>query len=212
VAVHGSRNPAGPVVILGASYAQGWKLERISEREVINRGIAGQQSFELLARFDDDVVKAAPRAVILWGFINDIFRSPAGEMEKTVARIQASYLEMIKRARAAGIEPILATEVTARPRNATVLDSVMTFVGDMAGKTSYQDQINRDVLAVNQWIVDIGAREGLTVLPFQSLLAEESGRRRRAFAQPDGSHITTAGYEQLSAYATPILEEHLRER
>ena len=45
---------------------------------MINRGVNGEQSFEMLKRFDSDVVATKPRAVILWGFINDVFRVAPG--------------------------------------------------------------------------------------------------------------------------------------
>ena len=118
-------------------------------------------------------------------------------------------LEMIARARDQGIEPILATEVTARPRGDSLIDTLASVAGALRGKPSYQDQVNQQVMAVNQWLIDLGAREGLLVLQFQSTLSEQGGRRRKQFAQPDGSHITPAGYDALTSYVTPILEEFL---
>jgi uncharacterized SAM-binding protein YcdF (DUF218 family)/lysophospholipase L1-like esterase len=198
----------GPVVVLGASYAEGWKPGSIGGVPVINRGIAGQQSFELLARFDNDVVPERPRAVILWGFINDIFRAPS-DTETALTRVRESYAEMIARARRNGIEPVLATEVTIRPPAGSLIDRVRALIGTIRGKEAYQDRINRQVMAVNQWIAETAAREGLLVLQFQSVLSEPGGRRSAPFAQPDGSHITQAGYDALTSYATPILEEFL---
>jgi uncharacterized SAM-binding protein YcdF (DUF218 family)/lysophospholipase L1-like esterase len=198
----------GPIVLLGASYAASWPLGEIGGVPVINKGIAGQQSFELLARFDADVVAAAPRAVILWGFINDIFRSSA-DMDAAIARIKESYIEMIARARAQGIVPVLATEVTARPPSQSMTDMVAGWVGAILGKPAYQDHINRQVMAVNQWLIETATREGLLLLDLQQVIAEPGGRRHPAFAQADGSHITPAGYDMLSSYARPVLQEYL---
>ena len=199
---------SGPIVLLGASYAASWPLADVAGVPVINKGVTGQQSFELLARFDADVVSANPRAVILWGFINDIFRT-SGDMSATIARIKDSYTQMIARARSAGIVPVLATEVTARPTSRGVRDTLAGWAGGLLGKPAYQDQINVHVLAVNDWIVETAAREGLLVLQLQQVTAEPGGRRLRAFAQADGSHITPAGYEHLTSYARPILQEFL---
>jgi len=200
---------SGPIVVLGASYAAGWKPGSIGGIPIINRGVAGQQSFEMLARFDSEVVPERPRAVILWGFINDIFRAPS-DAEAALTRIRDSYLEMIARARQNGIEPVLATEVTTRPPAGSFMERIRTMIGTIRGKEAYQDRINRQVMALNQWIVETAAREGLLVLQFQSVLSEPGGGRRNApFAQPDGSHITPAGYDVLTSYATPILEEFL---
>ena len=195
----------GPLVILGASYAKDWPIDAIGHIPVINRGVAGQQSFELLERFERDVAAASPRAVLIWGFINDIFRAPQGRMDATIERIRTSYTEMIGLARARGITPMLATEVTARPQ-AGAMNMVAGWIGALRGKQAYQDLINRDVMAVNAWLKELAAKEGLLLLDFQSVLAEPGGRRRAVYAQPDGSHITAAGYDTLTAYVRPILE------
>jgi uncharacterized SAM-binding protein YcdF (DUF218 family)/lysophospholipase L1-like esterase len=198
---------SGPVVILGASYAAGWKLDELGGVPVINAGVSGQQSSEMLARFDRDVVAARPRAVVLWGFINDIFRND--DSARAISGVRESYTEMIKRARAEKIEPILATELTMRaPRS--FLEPVMQAAGWLLGKQSYQDQVNGHVMKVNGWIRDIARADGLLVLDLQATLADSSGRRRREFAVDDGSHITSSGYEALTQYARPILVEHLR--
>ena len=201
-------NPNGPVVVLGASYALGWPLERIGDTPVINKGITGQQSFELLERFERDVVPAKPRAVIVWGFINDVFRSPATSIDQTLERTRKSYVEMIALARKHGIEPIIATELTARPQTGLMAE-VMNFGGMVLGKVGYQDQINRHVLATNDWLRELARQEGVLILDFQGTLAEPGGRRRRAFSQPDGSHVTPAGYAMLTSYSVPILQEFL---
>ena len=196
-----------PVVVLGASYAAGWKLAEIDGVPVVNAGIAGEQSFELLARFDAAVVPARPRAVVLWGFINDFFR--ASDWTKASARVRESYGEMIKRARAQGIEPIIATEVTIRPPK-SLTQSGYLFVASWLGKVSYQDQINTQVMEINRWLRDAAQREGLLLLDLQAAVADTDGRRKRAYAVADGSHISEEGYDALTAYARPLLSNRLR--
>ncbi len=206
-----SRQGAGsnerPVVILGASYAASWKLPNLDGLPIVNAGVPGQQSFEMLARFESDVVAARPRAVVLWGFINDIFR--ADDTTQALARVRESYAEMTKRARAQGIEPIVATEVTIRAPK-TILETVMAMVGSLRGKPSYQDRVNGQVMEANQWLRELAHREGLLVLDLHGALADAHGRRRREFATDDGSHISPEGYEALTNYARPILSNRLR--
>jgi hypothetical protein len=200
-------NPSGPIVVLGASYAGGWKIDRIAGTEVINKGVSGQASFEVLERFERDVAAVKPRAVILWGFINDIFRAGA-DASPAIQRARDSYIRMIALARDNGIEPILATEVTIR-QPPSWMNTVASFVGRLRGKESHQARINRHVIETNRWLVDLARRDGLLLLDFQSTLAERSGMRRAEFTQADGSHITAAAYEALTTYARPILEAHL---
>jgi uncharacterized SAM-binding protein YcdF (DUF218 family)/lysophospholipase L1-like esterase len=198
-------NPSGPIVLLGASYADGWDIDRIDDATVINKGVAGQTSVQMLDRFERDVSTAQPRAVIIWGFINDIFG--ADDTAAARERARASYLRMIELARERGIEPIVATEITARPP-ASWTNALASIIGAIRGKESYQARINRDVMETNRWLVDLARREGLLLLDFQSTLAEGGGMRRAEFTQADGSHITPAGYEALTVYARPILEAH----
>jgi uncharacterized SAM-binding protein YcdF (DUF218 family)/lysophospholipase L1-like esterase len=205
------KNLDGPVVILGASYAGGWLLAEIAGVPVVNKGVSGQQSFEFLERFENDVVSLRPRSVIIWGFINDIYRAPKDQVERALARARESYVTMVAAARRHGIQPILATEVTVRSRN-TLSDTVMTLLGDLLGRSSYQDGINAHVLAMNQWLRDFARREQLLLLDVQPALSESSGRRRKEYAKDDGSHISTAGYDALTRYAGPLLEAHVRGR
>ena len=203
----GSRTP-GPLVVLGASYARNWELPPISGRTVINKGISGQQSFELLERFDTDVVAAKASAVVLWGFINDIFRTPRSAVEAAKGRARASFEEMIARARRHGIEPILATEVTVRPQD-TWREFFASWAGWAMGKSSYHDWVNLHVLEMNGWMRELAAKEKLLLLDLQPVVSEPKGQRRKEFAREDGSHIAAAGYAALTSYATPLLQRHL---
>ena len=196
------------VVVLGASYAGGWDLPGAGKMTIVNKGASGQQSFELLERFDAGVVAQQPRFVVIWGFINDIFRSDRAAMDQTLARAKASFVEMITRARAHGVEPILATEVTIRPPSSWS-ETAAGWVGGLLGKKSYQDVINGHVLAMNTWIRETAAREKLLLLDLQPVVSDSSQRRERRFANPDGSHISAEGYAALTAYALPLLIQHV---
>ena len=199
-------NPSGPIAILGASYARGWPLDAVGDTTVINLGVAGEQSFELLNRFERDVVPLRPRAVILWGFINDIFRASPGDAA-VLARVRDNYAQLVELARRHGIAPILATEVTIRPARSWQT-TVASLLAPVLRKKSYQDRINEDVLALNRWLVAFASQEGLLLLDLQSTLSEAGGRRRPEFDLDDGSHITTAGYAALTVYARPAIEDH----
>jgi uncharacterized SAM-binding protein YcdF (DUF218 family)/lysophospholipase L1-like esterase len=201
------RFPTGPIVIIGASYAKGW-TPTIGGRPVVNKGIEGQQSWEVEARFARDVFAEQPRLVVIWGCINDIFRSQRPQMAATIARIQASYRAMVGAARAQGIEPVIATEITITHPN-TWKDSAMATIGWMLGRESYQDYINAQVSTVNTWLREYARQERLLLLDLQAALADSNGRRQRAFATDDGSHVPPAGYDAISRVAVPALSAHL---
>jgi lysophospholipase L1-like esterase len=205
------KNVNGPLVLLGASYAKGWQRDQLGGVTLVNKGVAGEQSFELLSRFDADVLKAGPRAVVIWGFINDVFRTPRAELSDGLARARESIATMVDRARAAGVEPILATEVTlAKPPG--VREALATWVGWLRGKQGYQDYINSHVRDTNAWLREFARAEGLVVLDLEAALSDGSGMRVGRFATADGSHISAEGYAALTAYAEPILREHFASR
>ncbi|MCC7126643.1 MAG: YdcF family protein [Acidobacteria bacterium] len=205
-------HPNGPLVILGASYAQGWQPGTIADAAVVNLGITGQQSFEFLDRFERDVVPLQPRAVIIWGFINDVFRAEPGQQAQSTTRARESYERMVTLARQHGIEPIVATEVTMRAED-TWRERLSALLNVFRGREGYQDTINRHVRETNAWLRTFAARERLLLLDFEAVLAEPGGgQRRREFVQADGSHVSDAGYQALSEYARPILERHVSSR
>lgn len=200
------------IVLIGASYAGGWPSERpIGGYRMVNKGVSGQQSFEMLARFESDVLVLKPDAVIIWGFINDIFRSDRAQIDQTLRRTRESIVAMIKLTRKAGITPILATEVTIRGKNEWS-ETLQAFIGRILGKASYQDYVNEHVIETNRGIRELATREGLLLLDFESVLADQQGVRQQAFSQPDGSHISRQGYDALIRYAEAQLKAPLGTR
>lgn len=194
------------IVILGASYARGWQPDSQSGLRWTNRGVDGQQSWEVLARFDDDVAAVRPAAVVIWGFINDVFRARQGAVPDAVARARASLEQIIERAHHHGIEPVVATEVTIRARSG-LRERLAEIAGQLIGKRSYQDRINAEVRALNTWLRATAAERGLLLLDFEKVLSDGAGRRHAAYATRDGSHISSEGYGALTAYAMPLLIE-----
>jgi lysophospholipase L1-like esterase len=192
------------MVILGASYAAGWKIESLAGMRVVNKGVGGEETRDMLARFDRDVVAQRPQRVLLWGFINDVFRAPADRVDEKLAQARANFVAMVERARARGITPILATEVTIR-RQAGIRETVLYYVGPLLGKQSYQDRVNTRIREVNIWLRDFAKQQGLQLLDFEAVLANRAGERAAEFAVEDGSHLSAAAYEALSQYGLTVL-------
>lgn len=194
------------LVLIGASYARGWPSDKpIAGYRMINKGVNGQQSFEMLARFESDVLALKPEGVIIWGFINDVFRSDQPQIEQTLRRTRESIVAMVELAKKSGIVPILATEVTIRGKDEWK-EVIGDLVGSLLGKTSYQDYVNRHVREANQWLRELAVREQVQLLDFETVLADQQGVRRKELSKPDGSHISSRGYEVLTRYA----EERLK--
>ena len=184
-------------VLFGASYAAGWKPDTVEGCQLINRGVGGNETSDMLDRFDTDVLAEQPDNLILWGFINDIFRAPPDGLDSAKSVIPRRYVEMIERAEADGINVVLATEVTITHPSG-LMELIGQFYGWITGKESYQDRINQDVRDVNEELRRIAAARGLPVFDLEQLLSDTSGERRSEYAVEDGSHLTAAAYEAIT--------------
>lgn len=207
-AVKTTQTGSSEIVIIGASYAKDWPVQQLAGRPVVNRGIGGQESHDIHARFEKDVVAQRPSAVIIWGFINDIFRAAPEALPTKKEAIKKNITEMVELARRNGVRPILATEVTMRGKRSAT-DTVMGWIGKLLGKRSYADNINGHVLEVNDWMRQYANANGVPLLDLQSVLAESSGLRKKEYTKDDGSHLTPAAYDALTNYVDPALSRAL---
>ena len=198
------RSPSSSVVILGASYAKDWPIESIAEHTAINKGIGGNQSFEMLSRFQSDVIEIHPVSVIIWGFINDIHRSPPEELEETAARIRRSYVEMIEEADRHGLRVIVVTEVTL-PQPEGFANWLAGLANRVRGKIDYRSMVNSHVLEVNAWLREFTRSKDILVLEFQETLSDANGWRRNEYAMADGTHLTSEAYDALTQYTAEAI-------
>lgn len=190
------------IVILGASYAQSWGSPALPGfARVVNRGVGGEETGDMLGRFQSDVVAQRPAAVLIWGHVNNITRTPPARLAAVKAATRGHYEEMLRQARAAGIEVIFATEIPWTEPSGPV-DRLRGFVGRLRGRESYAVRVSREVGELNDFLRELAAREGLLLLDFERSFARDDGTRRTEFAAGDGSHISAAGYGALTEYAT----------
>ena len=197
-----------PIVLLGGSYLASWQLPQVSNYPIVNCGIAGNETHELLDRFERDVIKHNPRAVIIWGIVNDVIRAPKGRMQETCEQIKNNLESMIVLAWKYDIEPILVTDLTLRPPRRWY-ESIAALAGTLQGKVSYQRRINSEVLRLNTFIRELGIRTGTRVLDLHPLVSRPDGMRQKRYARPDGSHLTPEGYQVINAYVIPLLTRWL---
>jgi lysophospholipase L1-like esterase len=200
--------PNRTIVVLGASYAKAWGQPVLPGfTRVLNRGVGGEETADMLRRFDNDVVAARPDAVLIWGHVNDITRSSPESIEATKAAARQHYVEMFEKARAAGIEVVIATEIPwTEPTG--LMNTVRAWIGELRGKQSYAERVTGHVRELNRYLREEAARNGWILLDFERAFANESGTRNPEFAAADGSHISQAGYAALTALA----QRELRER
>jgi lysophospholipase L1-like esterase len=205
--------PAGPLVLFGDSDVERWQMAGIPNVPTVNRGHSGDHVSDLLARFDRDVVGEHPRAVLLWGFDNDVVDARERNLDApgVLAAVQRAYTEMVDRAERLGIEPILATDVTFA-RHPGLIAAARRGLDRVLGQTQFEDRMNPIVLDCNAWLRDLARSRSLLLLDIQVALSDQWQYRRPEFVQPDGTHITPAGYAELNKVVVPVLQAHLTER
>jgi lysophospholipase L1-like esterase len=188
------------LIIIGASYAGGWQEPALPNYVVTNKGVGGEETHQVRARFERDVVAQKPDAVLIWGHINNIHRAPAGGMQSVLEKAKADYVDMIARARANGIRVFVGTEVTMIEAHG-VVNRIVAFVNRMRGRQSYAAGINIQVRALNDWLRSYAQQQGLQVLDFEKVFDDGDGFRKSEYTSDDGSHISAEGYAALTSYA-----------
>ena len=102
------------IVLMGDSITQSWSsyspefFEKNSY--LINKGISGETTPEMLARFDNDVTAQNPDAVIILAGINDIAQNTG---YRSVPDIFKNIIEMASLAKAAQITPVICSVLPA---------------------------------------------------------------------------------------------------
>lgn len=192
------------LIIIGASYAAEWETPALPGYTVTNKGIGGQESSDLRARFERDVIALKPDTVMIWGHYNDIVRASADKMAAAKQKAQDNYRWMTEQARAAGIEVILVTEITI-PIPETLKENAMAWVAGLLGKQDYRSQKNEQIKAVNAWLRDYARSQNIKLIDLETALDSGNGTRKVEYAREDNSHVSPAGYQAITRYVAAQL-------
>lgn len=78
-------------------------LAGTSSESVLNKGVVGDTTAAMLARFDTDVLAYTPTHVVILGGVNDL---KAGT---SISQVQSAIIRMVERAKEGGIRPYVGT-------------------------------------------------------------------------------------------------------
>lgn len=177
----------GPdLVMIGDSGTEIWGLAMpdMFSASVINRGISGQTSPQILLRFMADVVDLQPRRVHILCGTNDI----AGNTGPSVPEdYQRNIRAMCDLAAANGIEVLLgsltpATTIFWQP----------------------ESQPLEWVPHLNAWLRDFARTRGHHYLDYHSVLHDGEGGLREDYSA-DGVHVTSSAYRAMYEILAPYL-------
>lgn len=192
------------MVIIGASYVADWGTPTLPGYTITNKGVDGQQSTDVRARFERDVLALEPDAVMIWGHYNDMIRNSADQMAATRQKAQDNYRWMTEQARAAGIEVILMTEITL-PIPDTFKENTMAWVAGLLGKQDYRSQKNEHIKAVNAWLREYARSQNIKLMDLEQALDSGNGTRKVEYTREDNSHVSPAGYQAITRYVAAQL-------
>jgi lysophospholipase L1-like esterase len=155
-----------------------WMMKAHPEWTVLNRGVNGQRSDEILSRFERDVVNSLPTVVIILAGVNDVFqRCPADSVKRNL-------MVMYKLAESNRIMPVSAT--------------ILPY--DIAGREE-----SRTISEINSWI-EVESRGSGRLFCDTNLSVRDKDDPDLLASSPDGLHPDIEGYRRMGEALSAMLE------
>jgi acyl-CoA thioesterase I len=184
------------VVFIGDSITDYWKLADYFPGKpyiVINRGIDGQTTPQMLVRFRQDVIDLQPKVLIVLAGTNDVAGVTGRARDED---IEANYASMAELARAHNIRVVFSS-----------LLPVYNYTEE--SRESYALRPRERIVALNRWLKDYCAKNGFVYLDYSSALVDDKGMMKRNLSD-DGLHPNAAGYKVMAPLAEAAIEEALK--
>jgi lysophospholipase L1-like esterase len=160
-----------------------WLEQAHPEWEVLNRGVNGERSDQIRARFERDVVAARPVVVVVIAGVNDVYQGRAA------GQVTRELRWMYDRARDAGIRVVAGTIIPY--------------------DTATPDQ-NARMREINIWIRrQADADSSLGFADTRAAVAAP-GSPDILFDSPDHLHPSASGYRAMASAIQPVIELVLR--
>jgi acyl-CoA thioesterase I len=159
-----------------------WLMKARPEWDVLNRGVNGERSDQIRARFDRDVLGADPRAVVIIGGVNDIYQG------RPVEHVTEQLAWMFERA--------------FDHRIATLAGSIIPFNTATAAQN---DAMHR----VNDWIERQATSGRVQFVDTRAAVASPASPDLLVDS-PDGLHPSAHGYRLMADAIRAELERVLR--
>ncbi|MBA3919585.1 MAG: acylhydrolase [Gemmatimonas sp.] len=172
------------VVFMGNSITEAWASHfatMFPDKPYVGRGISGETTRQMRARFADDVIALAPRVVVILAGTNDI---AGNEGPVSNDLIQQNIAAMADSARAHGIRVVLCAVLP---------------VYDYPWRPGLEPAPR--IVALNRWLAEYAAQHNDVFVDLHTPLADERQGLPRQYAE-DGVHPNLAGYRVMS----PLVE------
>lgn len=157
--------------------------------EIVNRGVGGDRTAELLARVETDVVEEKPDIVILEVGINDVWHRFLLGKAVTVEEFTHNYEELVSAIKGTGARLILLQPFALR----------------MDDKARLRPYLNK----FNEVIAAIAAREKLTLIPLDEIFSGLTQDIDPSQFAVDGVHPTHRGCRYIADLVIKELKKYL---
>ena len=169
----------GCIVLLGDSITDFGEWDKILPgRNILNRGIAGDQIEGMILRLDE-IVRHNPSKIYLLAGTNNFVKHSAA----TSASVLPVYEKMVALLR------------SKMPCCAIILESILP---QNPVSSDWTDHYNADVAAMNLCIKDLAEKYGCTYLDIASALTDSAGNLRLD-CTTDGCHLNDQGFTLWAA-------------
>ena len=178
---------APKAVFMGNSITENWLKfhpEFFQKNNYAARGISGQTTYHMLARFHNDVVALNPKVVVILSGINDIARN-SGYI--SLENIMGNIISMCDIARANGIVPVLCSILPAD-----------YFVWRKDLKPA------QDVIELNAMIRKYAAEQGFEYVDYHSFMSDEKGALKEGLSKDHCHPYPDAYYPMEEAVVKAI--------
>jgi lysophospholipase L1-like esterase len=156
-----------------------WLMKARPGWQVLNRGVNGERSDQILARFDRDVLGARPDLVIVIAGVNDVYQGRPAEW--VTRHLRAIY------------------DAALHARIRVVAGTIVPY------NTATPDQNGR-MREINAWIRDTAAHDaGIGFADTRAAVARP-GHPDLLADSPDDLHPSPAGYQRMAEALQPAIE------
>ena len=172
-----------PCVLIGDSIFDRWDSDGIghpdffTQHNIINSGVSGQTTDQMLERFRGSVLYYKPKAVVLEGGTNDLTRV---QTWASADMVLANFEEMAKLAKDSGAKVFISSILPCNANTASGADA------------SPQELI----ISTNKELKAFAEKEGYVYVDFYSSFANEDGTFKDGY-HSDGVHPDTNGYDVM---------------
>jgi lysophospholipase L1-like esterase len=159
-----------------------WLMRARPDWLVLNRGINGERSDQIAARFDRDVIAERPDAVVIIAGVNDVYQ---GRAAAEVTRVLRDLYDLAARA------------------------SIPVVAGSIVPYNTATAAANAAMREINQWIQSEAARRANVSFADTRTATAAADDPDRLAASPDGLHPDVDGYRKMADVLAPALASHL---